>query len=79
MTTTRVGCHRLSSPRGPGLVRCVCWWVHTRPQPVESLTAVTPRGTAIGRTPSGALLIPGGVDYVEWTEQVEGFAGRVDR
>jgi len=53
--------------------------VHTRPQPVESLTAVTPRGTAIGRTPSGALLIPGGVDYVEWTEQVEGFAGRVDR
>jgi hypothetical protein len=47
-------------------------------QTVESLIAVTPQGTAIGRTPSGALLIPGGVDYVAWTEQMAGLAGRVD-
>jgi hypothetical protein len=47
-------------------------------QTVELLTAVTPQGTAISRTPSGALLIPGGVDYVAWTERVAGFAGLVD-
>jgi hypothetical protein len=47
-------------------------------QTVELLTAVTPQGTAIGRTPSGALLVPGAVDYVAWTLQVAGFAGRTD-
>jgi hypothetical protein len=47
-------------------------------QTVESLTAVTAQGTAIGRTRSGALLIHGGVDYVAWTEQMAGFTGRTD-
>ena len=44
----------------------------------EALTTMMAQGTAIGRTPSGALLIPGDVDYVAWTEQMAGIAGRVD-
>jgi hypothetical protein len=47
-------------------------------QTVEPLAAVMARGTVIGRTPSGALLVPGAVDYVAWTDQVAGFAGRTD-
>jgi hypothetical protein len=47
-------------------------------QTVEPITAVMAQGTVIGRTQSGALIIPGGVDYVAWTEQVAGFAGRPD-
>jgi hypothetical protein len=47
-------------------------------QTVEPLAAVTARGTVIGRTQSGALLVPGAVDYVAWTDQVAGFAGRTD-
>jgi hypothetical protein len=47
-------------------------------QTVEPLTAVMAQGTVIGRTQSGALIVPGGVDYVAWTDQVAGFAGRTD-
>jgi hypothetical protein len=47
-------------------------------QTVEPITAVMARGTVIGRTQSGALLVPGAVDYVAWTDQVAGFAGRTD-
>jgi hypothetical protein len=47
-------------------------------QTVEPLTEVTAQGPLIGRTQSGALIIPGAVDYVAWTEQVAGFAGRTN-
>ncbi|MGH8069110.1 MAG: hypothetical protein ACRERE_28510 [Candidatus Entotheonellia bacterium] len=47
-------------------------------QTVEPLAEVVARGTVIGRTQSGALLVPGAVDYVAWTEQVAGFGGRTD-
>jgi hypothetical protein len=47
-------------------------------QTVEPIAAVTAQGTVIGRTPSGTLLVPGAVDYVAWTDQVAGFAGRTD-
>ena len=33
------------------------------------------RETVIGHTQSGALLVPGAVDYLAWTTQVAGFAG----
>jgi hypothetical protein len=45
---------------------------------VEPLAAVTAQGTVIGRTQGGALLVPGAVDYVAWTERVAGFTGRTD-
>jgi hypothetical protein len=45
---------------------------------VEPLGEVMAQGTVIGRTQSGALFVPGAVDYVAWTEQVGGFAGRTD-
>lgn len=45
---------------------------------VEPLAEVIARGTVIGRTQSGALFVPGAVDYVAWTEQVSGFAGRTE-
>jgi hypothetical protein len=45
---------------------------------VEPITEVMARGTVIGRTQSGALLVPGAVDYVAWTDQVAGFGGRTD-
>jgi hypothetical protein len=32
----------------------------------------------IGRTQSGAPIVPGAVDYVAWTERLAGFAGRPD-
>jgi hypothetical protein len=47
-------------------------------QTVEPLAEVMGRGTVIGRTPSGTLLVPGAVDYVAWTDQVASFAGRAD-
>jgi hypothetical protein len=47
-------------------------------QTVEPLAEVVARGTVIGRTQSGALIVPGAVDYVAWTQQVAGFAGRTD-
>ena len=47
-------------------------------QTVETLVEVLARGTVIGRTQSGALIVPGAVDYVAWTEQVAGFARRTD-
>jgi hypothetical protein len=47
-------------------------------QTVEPITAVMAQGTVIGRTQSGALLVPGAVDYVAWTDKVAGVAGRTD-
>jgi hypothetical protein len=47
-------------------------------QTVAPLVAVVAQGTVIGRTQSGALIVPGAVDYVAWTERVAGFAGRTD-
>jgi hypothetical protein len=44
----------------------------------EPLVAVVAVGTVLGRTPSGALIVPGAADYVAWTERVAGFAGRTD-
>jgi hypothetical protein len=40
------------------------------------LADVGASGTVIGRTQSGAPLVPGAVDYVARTERVAGFAGR---
>jgi hypothetical protein len=45
---------------------------------VEPLAAVMAQGTVIGRTQSGALIVPGAVDYVASTERVAGFAGRTN-
>jgi hypothetical protein len=45
---------------------------------VAPLAAVVAQGTVIGRSQSGALIVPGAVDYVAWTERVAGFAGRPD-
>jgi len=42
------------------------------------LADVGASGTVIGRTQSGAPIVPGAVDYVAWTERVAGFAGRTD-
>jgi hypothetical protein len=47
-------------------------------QTVAPLAAVVAQGTVIGRTQSGALVVPGAVDYVAWTERVAGFTGRTD-
>jgi hypothetical protein len=47
-------------------------------QTVAPLAAVVAQGTVIGRTQSGALFVPGAVDYVAWTQQVASFAGRTD-
>jgi hypothetical protein len=47
-------------------------------QTVEPLAEVVVNGTVIGRSQSGAQIVPAAVDYVAWTEQVAGFAGRAD-
>jgi hypothetical protein len=39
---------------------------------------VTGRGTVVGFTPDGAVVVPAPVDYVSWTEKVGGFAMRAD-
>jgi hypothetical protein len=44
----------------------------------EPLAEVLAVGTVIGRTQSGALIVPGAADYVAWTERVAGFVGRAD-
>jgi hypothetical protein len=36
------------------------------------------RGTVVGVTPDGMLVVPAPVDYVSWTEKVGGFAMRSD-
>src|SRR5262245_59019035 len=36
------------------------------------------RGTVVGVTPDGMLVVPAPVDYVSWTEKVGGFAMRTD-
>jgi hypothetical protein len=47
-------------------------------QTVTPLAQLAASGTVIGRTQSGAPIVPGPVDYVAWTERVAGFAGRPD-
>jgi hypothetical protein len=47
-------------------------------QTVEPLADVAAPGPLIGRTQSGALIVPGAIDYVAWTERVAGFAGRTN-
>ena len=42
------------------------------------LTALSARGTVIGREASGRLVVPGPVDYVTWSERLARFAGRDD-
>ncbi len=39
---------------------------------------VKTRGTVIGVTPAGSLVVPAPVDYLSWTERVGGFAERPD-
>jgi hypothetical protein len=43
-----------------------------------SIKEVKARGTVIGVTPAGALVVPALVDYVSWTERIGSFAGRPD-
>lgn len=45
---------------------------------VERIALVTAPGPIIGRTASGALVVPAPVDYVAWTQRAAGFAGRED-
>jgi hypothetical protein len=45
---------------------------------VERLSAVTGRGTVIGRTSGGAVVVPGPVDYLSWTQRISNFAKRPD-
>ena len=42
------------------------------------LAKVSARGTVVGRERGGAVVVPGPVDYVAWTEKVAGFARRED-
>lgn len=43
-----------------------------------ALSALTARGTVIGREKSGRFVVPGPVDYVTWGERLAHFAGRDD-
>lgn len=45
---------------------------------VERLSEVAGRGTVIGRTSGGAVVVPGPVDYLSWTERISNFAKRPD-
>jgi hypothetical protein len=45
---------------------------------VAPIATVAVRGTVIGRTKTGALVVPGPVDYLSWTETSERFARRGD-
>jgi hypothetical protein len=73
LTTASNGSLRV---RGRGVAAALALAAHHRT--VEPITEVLARGTVIGRTQGGALLVPGAVDYVAWTEQVAGFGGRTD-
>jgi hypothetical protein len=42
------------------------------------LATVSARGTVVGRERGGAVVVPGPVDYVSWTEKVATFARRED-
>lgn len=42
------------------------------------LAEVNAQGTVVARERGGALVVPGPVDYVSWTEKVAGFARRED-
>ena len=50
-------------------------WQHTT---VAPLARVSGRGTVVGRTASGAVVVPAPVDYASWTEGLSRFARRPD-
>jgi hypothetical protein len=45
---------------------------------VAPLAALEVRGTVVGRTKTGRLVVPGPVDYLSWTEGLARFARRAD-
>ena len=45
---------------------------------VAPIAVVEVRGTVVGRTNSGRLVVPGPVDYLSWTERMARFARRAD-
>jgi hypothetical protein len=45
---------------------------------VVPIAKVEVRGTLVGRTQAGALIVPGPVDYLAWTETIDHFARRPD-
>ena len=45
---------------------------------VAPIAQVSAPGPIVGRTASGALVVPAPVDYVAWTSRAAGFAGRAD-
>ena len=47
-------------------------------QEVAQITGLTAKGTLAATDLNGALVVPGPVDYVSWTERVAGFADRPD-
>lgn len=50
-------------------------WQHAT---VAPLGRVSGRGTVVGWTPGGAVVVPAPVDYVAWTERLSRFARRSD-
>jgi hypothetical protein len=50
-------------------------WRHASGEP---LGRVSGRGTVVGWTAGGAIVVPGPVDYVSWTERLARFARRPD-
>jgi hypothetical protein len=94
LTALAQGCQRLRSVKGVATVVAFASIARTQDETrlvaaavnvlarhhetVQALAQLTAPGPIVGRTVSGALVVPAPVDYVAWTARAGGFAGRED-